>query len=73
MLFSYKAESADTKLIKVDLKNTYQKCSCCGHVAKKDLSDNVHGCRFCGFVCDSDYNAFKKRTHLNDRTAFRSC
>ena len=54
---SYKAESAGTKLIKVNPKNTSQICSNCGHIVKKTLSDRVHECPNCGFVADRDYNA----------------
>ncbi len=54
---SYKAESAGTKLIKVNPKNTTQMCSNCGHIVKKTLSDRVHACPNCGFVADRDYNA----------------
>ena len=54
---SYKAESAGTKLIKVNPKNTSQICSNCGHIVKKTLSDRVHECPDCGFVADRDYNA----------------
>jgi putative transposase len=56
-MLSYKAESAGKKLIKVDPRNTTQKCSCCGSIVKKDLSVRIHECSFCGFVCDRDYNA----------------
>ena len=53
----YKAESAGRKLIKVDPRNTTQRCSSCGGIVKKDLSDRVHECHHCGFSCDRDYNA----------------
>lgn len=56
-MLSYKAESAGKMLIKVDPRNTSQKCSCCGSIVKKYLSDRIHECTFCGFVCDRDYNA----------------
>jgi putative transposase len=54
---SYKAESAGTKLIKVDPRNTSQMCSNCGSIVKKELSERVHECPYCGFVADRDYNA----------------
>ncbi len=54
---SYKAESAGTKLIKVNPWNTTQMCSNCGQIVKKTLSDRVHECPDCGFVADRDYNA----------------
>jgi len=54
---SYKAESAGTKLVKVDPRNTSQMCSNCGSIVKKTLSERVHECPYCGFVADRDYNA----------------
>ncbi len=54
---SYKAESAGTKLIKVNPRNTTQMCSNCGQIVKKTLSDRVHECPNCGFVANRDYNA----------------
>ena len=56
-MLSYKAESAGRKLIKVDPRNTTQRCSACGSIVKKDLSVRVHECPYCGFSCDRDYNA----------------
>jgi putative transposase len=53
----YKAQSAGRKLIKVDPKNTTQRCSACGSIVKKGLSDRVHECPYCGFSCNRDYNA----------------
>ena len=54
---TYKAQSADRKLIKVDPRDTTQRCSACGSIVKKDLSVRVHECPYCGFSCDRDYNA----------------
>lgn len=56
-MLSYKAQSAGRKLIKVDPRNTTQRCSACGSIVKKDLSDRVHECHYCGFSSDRDYNA----------------
>jgi putative transposase len=56
-MLSYKAESAGRKLIKVDPRNTTQRCSACGSIVMKELSDRVHVCPYCGFSCDRDYNA----------------
>ena len=56
-MLSYKAQSAGRKLIKVDPRNTTQRCSACGSIVKKDLSVRVHECPYCGFSCDRDYNA----------------
>jgi putative transposase len=56
-MLSYKAESAGRKLIRVDPRNTTQRCSVCGSIVKKELSDRIHECPYCGFSCDRDYNA----------------
>jgi len=56
-MLSYKAESAGRKLIKVDPRNTTQRCSACGSIVRKELSDRVHECPYCGLSCDRDYNA----------------
>ncbi len=56
-MLSYKAQSAGRKLIKVDPKNTTQRCSACGSIVKKELSDRVHECPYCGISCNRDYNA----------------
>jgi putative transposase len=56
-MLSYKAQSAGRKLIKVDPRNTTQRCSACGSRVKKDMSVRVHECPHCGFSCDRDYNA----------------
>jgi putative transposase len=56
-MLSYKAQSAGRKLIKVDPRNTTQRCSACGCIVKKDLSVRVHECPYCRFSCNRDYNA----------------
>ena len=56
-MLSYKAQSAGRKLIKVDPRNTTQRCSACGSHVKKDLYVRVHVCPYCGFSCNRDYNA----------------
>jgi len=53
---SYKAENAGRKLIKVNPKNTTQKCSRCGEIILKSLSMRTHDC-VCGLTIDRDYNA----------------
>jgi putative transposase len=58
-MLSYKAESAGRKLIKVDPRNTTQRCSSCGSIVKKELSDRLHDCPYYGFSCDRDYNDFR--------------
>ncbi len=56
-MLSYKAQSAGRKLIKIDPRNTTQRCSACGSIVKKELCDRVHECPYCGFLCNRDYNA----------------
>jgi len=56
-MLSYKAQSAGRKLIKVDPRNTTQRCSACGSIVKKELCERVHECPYCGFSCNRDYNA----------------
>ena len=56
-MLSYKAQSAGRRLIKVDSRNTTQRCSNCGSIVRKELFDRVHKCPYCDFSCDRDYNA----------------
>ena len=56
-MLSYKAQSAGRKLIRVDPRDTTQRCSACGCIVKKDLSVRVHECPYCGLSCNRDYNA----------------
>lgn len=54
---SYKAESAGSKVVLVDPRNTSQLCSRCGLKITKSLSDRVHECPRCELVMDRDENA----------------
>ena len=45
------------EVIKVDPRNTTQRCSRCFRIVKKDLSVRVHECPYCGLVLDRDINA----------------
>ncbi len=54
---SYKAESAGGKVVKVNPKNTSQKCSSCGNIVKKTLAIRTHNCPHCGLKIDRDINA----------------
>jgi len=56
-MLSYKAQNAGRRLIRVDPRDTTQRCSACGCIVKKDLSVRVHECPYCGFSCNRDYNA----------------
>src|SRR3972149_892258 len=55
MLF-YKAESADKKVIQVDLRNTSKMCSSCGKLVEKALSERIHKCE-CGLEIDRGHDA----------------
>lgn len=57
MMLDYKAESAGRRLIKVNHKDTSEKCSRCGHIVEKTLAERLHQCPVCGYMADRDYNA----------------
>jgi len=67
---SYKAENAGRKIIKINPKNTTQKCSSCGQIVHKDLSIRTHICS-CGFKASRDLNAALNILRLG-HTAFAS-
>ncbi len=52
-----KAEEAGSQVIRVNPRNTSQRCSGCGMIVKKTLSDRVHTCPHCGLMMDRDQNA----------------
>ena len=54
---SYKAESAGSKVILVDPRNSSKMCSRCGILVEKSLSDRIHNCPQCGLSMDRDQNA----------------
>ncbi len=56
-LTSSKAESAGSKVVFVDPRNTSQMCSFCGALVAKRLKDRAHKCPFCGLEMDRDHNA----------------
>lgn len=56
---TYKAESANRKIVKVNPNGTSQECSGCGSIVKKSLSVRVHVCPLCNLVMDRDQNAAK--------------
>jgi len=56
-MLDYKAEKAGSYLIRVDPRNTSQKCSGCGELVPKSLAVRTHACPSCGLVIDRDYNA----------------
>ena len=58
---SYKAESAGMKVIKVDPRDTTQKCSRCHNIKRGSemltLKDKIYHCNVCGLVIGRDENA----------------
>ena len=54
---SYKAESADRILVRINPAFTSQDCSRCGYRQVKKLSDRIHHCSYCGLKIDRDYNS----------------
>jgi putative transposase len=56
-MLSYKAENAGRIVIKVDPRNTTQRCSRCGRIIKKSLAVRTHRCPYCGLVVHRDYNS----------------
>jgi putative transposase len=53
----YKAERAGVHFVRVDPRNTSQKCSGCGALVFKSLAMRTHACTECGLVIDRDWNA----------------
>ena len=56
-MIRYKEEESGGVLIKVNPRNTSQRCSRCGEIVEKSLSNRVHVCRNCGLELDRDLNA----------------
>jgi putative transposase len=56
-LLRYKAERAGAHLIRVDPRNTSQRCSGCSELVPKSLAVRIHACPHCGLVIDRDWNA----------------
>ena len=56
-MLEYKAEKAGAHLVRVDPRNTSQKCSGCGELVPKSLAVRTHACPSCGLVIDRDHNA----------------
>lgn len=56
-MISYKAESAGGRVVKVNPRNTTQRCSQCDEIVSKTLSNRIHDCPHCGLVMDRDLNA----------------
>jgi putative transposase len=56
-MLSYKAENAGRIVVKVDPRNTTQRCSRCGRIVKKSLAVRTHKCPYCGLEIERDYNS----------------
>jgi putative transposase len=52
-----KAESAGARVLKVNPRNTSQRCSRCGAMVPKDLEERWHRCPSCGLELDRDHNS----------------
>lgn len=52
-----KAAEAGGRVVRVDPRNTSQRCSRCGQMVAKDLSTRVHQCHVCGLTTNRDLNA----------------
>ena len=67
---TYKAESADKLIVKVNPRNTSKMCSKCGKINKKlALADRTYKCEACGFTTDRDINAAKNIRTLGTSVA----
>ncbi|MBI2079433.1 IS200/IS605 family element transposase accessory protein TnpB [Candidatus Micrarchaeota archaeon] len=56
-ILSYKAESAGSRVVFVNPKNTSKECSSCGNIVQKSLFERIHNCKNCGLSIDRDLNA----------------
>jgi putative transposase len=56
-MLAYKVEKTGGHLIRVDPRNTSQRCSACRELVPKSLAVRTHACPSCGLVIDRDWNA----------------
>ena len=56
-MLAYKAERAGAHMIRIDPRNTSQRCSGCNELVPKSLAVRIHSCPHCGLVIDRDWNA----------------
>jgi putative transposase len=56
-MLAYKAENAGKLIVRVDPRNTTQRCSRCGGLVKKSLAVRTHRYPYCGLELDRDYNS----------------
>jgi putative transposase len=69
-ILSDKAEWAGREVVKVNPRNTSQKCSGCGELVRKSLAMRWHSCPSCGCELDRDHNAAINIQALGGGTAF---
>ena len=63
-LRSYKAESAGSRVEKVDARNTSKTFSNCGNIQDMPLSERTYNCQRCGMSKDRDINASINILHM---------
>jgi len=56
-MLEYKVERAGVQVMKVEAKETTQRCSRCGNLVKKGLAVRGHKYPFCGLQIGRDYNS----------------
>jgi len=56
-MLDYKVAKTGGHLIRVDPRNTSQKCSSCGEPVPKSLAVRTHASPSCAMAIDRDYNA----------------
>ena len=56
-ILCFKAEEAGREVVRIDPKDTSQRCRGCGKIVPKELGDRIHNCPHCGLVLDRDHNA----------------
>lgn len=71
-MLSYKAENAGKIVMKVEPRNTSQKCSQCSEIVRKNLAVRTHKCS-CGASLDRDYNASLNILSLGLENYRRDC
>ena len=57
ILLTFKAASAEKRVVAVPPASTSQRCSGCGHLVQKGLSVRWHACPDCGASLHRDQNA----------------
>lgn len=66
-----KAEEAGRAVVRVDARNSSQRCSACGELVPKLLSQRIHEC-LCGYRADRDVNAARNLLRLGESRQART-